>query len=215
MAPVLMAPFNGASINELNPSLIWEYPDETCRPDSYGIALSTTPDFSDTSLNGGTGNPSTRWGPGDPLTDCTTYYWRVTPYVGDTAGPVSGVFSFSVNMDGGACSPRTFITGKVWQDYCAISDGPLPDPLPFGCVATAGGSATGNGILDPGEPGIKNVIVAIGSGSCPSSNLGVTLTDTNGEHILHQCRCNAKRVHADSGWFHFPTRSSHGRYRLS
>jgi hypothetical protein len=181
VAPVLLSPFNGGTVNELNPSLIWDYPDDTCRPEGYRIELDTSPEFTNPDLNGGTGNPSTRWGPGDSLTECTTYYWRVTPMVESTVmGPTSETFSFSVNVGGGACTPSTFITGKIWEEYCAIPDGPLPSPLPFGCVATAGGGATGNGILDPGEPGIRDVIVRLGAGSCPSSDLGVVLTDTNG-----------------------------------
>ena len=184
VAPTLLEPYNGGSVTSNNPSLIWDYPG-SCRPDSYRIELDTSPDFTNTDLNGSTGgNPSTRWGPGESLGDCTTYYWRVTPVVGDTVGPTSETFTFSVNVGGSDCTPRTFITGTVWQEYCAIPDGPLPDPLPFGCVATSGGGATGNGFRDPGEPGISNVVVRIGSGSCPSANLGVTLTDSQGEFLF-------------------------------
>lgn len=183
VAPVLLAPFNGGTVNEVNPSLIWDYPDDTCAPEGYRIELDTSPEFTNPDLNGGTGNPSTRWGPGDSLTECTTYYWRVTPMVDSTVmGPTSETFSFSVNVGGGACTPRTFITGKVWEEYCAIPDGPMPSPLPFGCAAASGGGITGNGILDPGEPGIKDVIVRLGSGSCPSTNLGVVITGLGGDY---------------------------------
>lgn len=184
IAPTLLQPYNGASIAMNYPSLVWEYGDATCRPEGYVIELDTSPEFTSTALNGATGNPSTRWGPGTSLTECTTYYWRVKPVVGDTLGPASEVFSFSVNIGGSACTNRTFIEGNVWEEYCAIPDGPTPATPPIGCVLTEGGGVTGNGIWDPGEPGIANVMVRIGSGSCPSSNLGVTFTDQDGEYLF-------------------------------
>jgi len=64
------------------------------------VDLSTDSTFSDTSLSGGTGNPSTRWGPANPLANCTTYYWKITPINDTTLGPVSGVFSFTTQTPG-------------------------------------------------------------------------------------------------------------------
>lgn len=75
-------------------SLEWEYPISSCIPESYRIELSTEPDFIDTSLNGGTGNPSTRWGPGSPLDPATQYFWRVTAYADGTWGPPTITYSF-------------------------------------------------------------------------------------------------------------------------
>jgi hypothetical protein len=93
------------------PMLIWDYPDP-CVPQGYRIDLSTDSTFADTSLSGGTGNPSTRWFPGDDLTDCTTYYWRVAAINGTTLGPFSITRNFMVNVSG-ACLypfPATIIT---------------------------------------------------------------------------------------------------------
>jgi hypothetical protein len=99
VAPVLLEPANGAVITDIWPTLIWDYPDD-CAPQGYRIDLSTHSDFSDTSLSGGTGNPSTRWAAGDPLENCKKYYWKVTAYNGTTAGPTSTTFSFRIDTSG-------------------------------------------------------------------------------------------------------------------
>jgi hypothetical protein len=95
-APQLRAPEDNAVISdELAPSLIWEYPD-ACVPGGYRVDLSTSLDFDDSPLNGGTGTPSTRWGPGQPLIDCTRYYWRTAAITGVQLGPYSEVHTFRV-----------------------------------------------------------------------------------------------------------------------
>jgi len=105
-APTLLTPADGAIITEANaadtyygpqPLFTWEYPDP-CLPESYRINLSTDPSFTDTSLNGATGNPSTRWMVGDYLEDCTTYYWQVAPVTGTKVGPYSSTFDFYMNL---------------------------------------------------------------------------------------------------------------------
>jgi len=75
-------------------SLEWEWPISACIPESYRVELSTESDFSDTSLNGGTGSPGTRWGPGSPLDPATQYFWRITPFADGTWGPTSIAYSF-------------------------------------------------------------------------------------------------------------------------
>jgi hypothetical protein len=104
IAPYLLQPANGAVITELDPSLIWVYPD-ACLPQGYRVDLSTDATFADTSLSGGTGNPSTRWGPGDPLADCTVYFWKIAPINDTTLGPATGVFSFTTNVSGTCPTP--------------------------------------------------------------------------------------------------------------
>jgi hypothetical protein len=103
-APTLHDPFNGEMVNTLMPMLIWDYPDP-CVPQGYRIDLSTDSTFTDTSLSGGTGNPSTRWFPGEDLTDCSTYYWRVAPINGTTLGPFSITRNFMVNVSGACLYP--------------------------------------------------------------------------------------------------------------
>ena len=103
VAPTLLQPADGASFDETHDSLIWDYPQD-CSPQGYRIDLSTDATFADTSLSGGTGNPSTRWGPGSPLSNCQTYYWRVAGINDTTLGPFSPSRSF-VRDTGGACGP--------------------------------------------------------------------------------------------------------------
>jgi hypothetical protein len=103
-APTLLQPANNEVITDLNPTLIWQYPD-SCLPQGYRVDLSIYNDFADTSLSGGTGNPSTRWGPGEPLTDCMVYFWKIAPINNTTLGPVSGVFSFSTDINGSCATP--------------------------------------------------------------------------------------------------------------
>ena len=103
-APTLLQPANGAVLTNLDPSLIWQYLD-ACLPQGYRVDLSTDATFADTNLSGGTGNPSTRWGPAAPLADCAVYFWKVTPINDTTQGPASGVFSFTTNALGTCPSP--------------------------------------------------------------------------------------------------------------
>ncbi len=104
VAPALLQPVNYAIINNLNPTLIWQYPNP-CLPEGYRVDLSTDVTFADTSLSGGTGNPSTCWGPGEPLADCTVYFWKIAPINGTTLGPASGLFSFITDVNGTCPTP--------------------------------------------------------------------------------------------------------------
>ncbi len=103
-APTLLEPAAGAVITDLNPTLIWQYP-QPCLPQGYRIDLSVDATFADTSLAGGTGNPSTRWGPGQPLDDCTVYFWKVAPINDITLGPASGMFWFTTDVHGTCPTP--------------------------------------------------------------------------------------------------------------
>lgn len=187
-APNLNSPADGATLNTNNPTLSWSYPDLFCVPEGYRIDLSMDATFADTSLSGGTGNPSTSWGPGSPLSDCTQYYWRVAPINGTTLGPFSGSRSFIVDVTG-SCSmpsppPSASISGIVWHDLCAVPDGPLPSPLPAGCVATSTGGAVANGIREAGEPGIAGVQVDLHWGGCATPSVASVLTDASGSYTF-------------------------------
>lgn len=102
--PRLLEPVNGAIVNTLEPLLVWEYKDP-CIPEGYRVDLSTDPSFADTTLSGGTGNPSTRWLPGTDLTDCTWYYWRIAPINNTTLGPFSNTRSFMTDVSGSCVYP--------------------------------------------------------------------------------------------------------------
>ncbi len=90
----LVSPAYGGIFTRGYDSLEWEWPISACIPESYRVELSTESDFSDTSLNGGTGSPGTRWGPGSPLDPATQYFWRITPFADGTWGPTSIAYSF-------------------------------------------------------------------------------------------------------------------------
>ncbi|MGD0752314.1 MAG: hypothetical protein ABSA23_13020 [Anaerolineales bacterium] len=126
-APSLLQPANGAIINELDPSLIWQYPD-ACLPQGYRVDLSTDPTFADTSLSGGTGTPSTRWGPGNPLANCTVYYWKITPMNDTTLGPVSSVFSFTTQAPGICPKPVPVNQNPITVLGPPILEIPTPTP---------------------------------------------------------------------------------------
>lgn len=91
------------TISDIWPKFYWHYPSTTCLPEGYRIDVSTDASFSDTSLSGGTGNPSTVWTTAHALNDCTQYFWRVAGINGTTLGPYSGVKTFTINT-GGACA---------------------------------------------------------------------------------------------------------------
>jgi hypothetical protein len=187
LAPVLVAPPDGGSVSSLSPTLTWAYPDSSCNPEGYRIDLSVDEDFADTSLSGGTGDPSTNWGPGSDLENCQVYYWRVAGINDTTLGPFSEAHAFRVDL-GDACPPvapppSAAVGGIVWHDLCALPEGSLPSPLPAGCVAVPGG-AQANGIRETGEPGISGVEVRLHLGTCSDPVAATQLTGSFGEYIF-------------------------------
>lgn len=72
------------------------------------------------------------------------------------------------------------LSGAIWHDLCALPDGPLPNPLPTGCVPTGNGGAMANGTRDGDEPGISDVVVDLHSGDCNGTVLASISTDVNG-----------------------------------
>ena len=184
-APALLSPDNGAAVTDLSSSLIWQYPD-ACLPQGYTVNLSTDPTFADTSLNGGTGNPTTRWGPAHPLTDCTTYFWRIAPMNGTTLGPFSDVNSFHTNA-AGTCAPQASATiqGVLWYDQCSLplDTSPVPNPLPAGCIVDSYG-VDADGVHQPGEPFMTGITVNLGPGDCPVGGPLSTVTDASGAYAF-------------------------------
>jgi hypothetical protein len=72
------------------------------------------------------------------------------------------------------------VTGVVWHDACALPTGPMPNPLPAGCISDGFGSAVANGFQEPGEEGIAGVSVSLLDESCKSSVINSTFTDSQG-----------------------------------
>ncbi len=104
LAPNLQTPANAAVLTEDWPTLTWTYPDPACDPEGYRIDLSVDPTFADTSLSGGTGNPSTAWAAAHPLEDCQVYHWQVAAINDTTLGPFSESRWFRIDAES-ACLP--------------------------------------------------------------------------------------------------------------
>ena len=92
--PSLVSPIWGGIYDNDYDSLEWEWPLSTCIPESYRVEVSMDPDFIDTTYNGGTGNPSTRWGFGSTPPDATQFWWRISAYADGAYGPPSIAYSF-------------------------------------------------------------------------------------------------------------------------
>ncbi len=184
LAPELMSPADHSTVATQDPSLYWEYPGD-CVPAGYQLDFSADPTFATGNLGGtlSSSDPSSR--ASEILADCTRYYWRVAARStdGSVTSPVTETFTFRTNT--GDCEPDpdpliNGISGRVWEDLCSIPEiGPVPSPLPAGCVSSTSGPVA-DGIREPGEPGIANVMVRLGEGACPSTGLGVTFTDDSG-----------------------------------
>jgi VCBS repeat-containing protein len=73
------------------------------------------------------------------------------------------------------------IEGFVWHDLCVNGDaGGTP---PAGCIVDlASGVFRANGIAEPDEPGLANVEIRLGAGTCPSSNLKTFVTTPDGRY---------------------------------
>lgn len=75
------------------------------------------------------------------------------------------------------------IGGLVWHDLCKVPYETVTVP-PEGCVMLPGGGLVANGLLEAGEPGLAGVVVALGSGACPSAGLATANTDANGMYTF-------------------------------
>ena len=73
---------------------------------------------------------------------------------------------------------RFYVNGTVWHDLCKAVDGPVPTPIPSGCLFETGLGLFGNGIWDAGEPGIGGVLVRLDL-NCTYGGYEIT-TDPNG-----------------------------------
>ena len=116
--PSLVLPTFGGIFDRGYDSLEWEWPLSTCIPESYRVEVDTNPSFSDTTYNGGTGNPSTRWGFGSTPPAATQFWWRITPYSDGVYGPPSLAYMFWTDP---ACSAASLVT--------PIQESPLDDEV--------------------------------------------------------------------------------------
>ena len=99
-APTLIAPADGAVVDTTYPILEIDYGDPGCLPDGLFYNLQTDPAFAGTNLLGDFHHPWNRVTPGDPVTDCTLYYWYAAFIQDGGYGPDSEIRSFYVNESG-------------------------------------------------------------------------------------------------------------------
>ena len=173
-APIPLSPLNYWTIDDLGSLLLtWWYPEE-CLPDHYIVEMSPMLQFDGSPLNETTDGPNMYWAPTNTLEDCVRYFWRVRAVVDGHEGPLSQVYNFKVDLTGSCpVSGHGTIQGTVWEDQCAGPDvgTPIPDPLPLGCAYTAEDTLFTNQTYDPGEPGIPGLVVSLGLGACPISEI--------------------------------------------
>lgn len=92
--PTLVYPEGGGIFNRSYDSLEWEWPISSCIPESYRVEVSMDEDFVDTTYNGGTGTPGTRWGFGSTPPAATEFWWRISAYADGAYGLPSAVHKF-------------------------------------------------------------------------------------------------------------------------
>lgn len=107
-------------------------------------------------------------------------------YTVDVNG-VSDTFEFTVDnvpAEEPPVSPAlSSVGGLVWHDLCKVPYETVAVP-PEGCVMLPDGGLVANGLLEAGEPGLAGVVVALGSGACPSTGLATANTDANGMYTF-------------------------------
>ena len=122
------------TVPDLQPVLEWIFPG-SCQVGGFAVHISTEHDFSDTSLFGGTGNPSTRWTTAEALMPHTQYWWQVAAGEGTDFGEFS--------------TPRSFFTGPECSPFIGLGAPELISPADGEQVTD--GYATLHYV--PGEPG--------------------------------------------------------------
>jgi hypothetical protein len=99
LAPDPVEPIGG-SVHTVDPTYVWDYSDPNCTPEGYSLQVSENNTFTSLVTNLRDDNPIKAWIPGDLLTDCEWYYWRVAGIDGPDDGPWSDVASFRTNAYG-------------------------------------------------------------------------------------------------------------------
>jgi hypothetical protein len=123
-SPGLNSPLDFSVVGSLLPELSWNYPDPGCHPQGYRIDLSPDRDFADTSLSGGTGNPSTSWLPGSNLQPGKEYFWKVAAINDYTLGPASSYRRF---FTGPYCDPAGLAAPSlIWPANGEMVDTTMP-----------------------------------------------------------------------------------------
>jgi hypothetical protein len=196
-APILDKPEDGAFITPTewpyDYEFHWHYP-EGCLPTSYLYEFASDPNFQNILASGETQDHSQFVALAFP--DCTTIYWHVKAKNGPLEGAFSDTHSFSWIEDPN-CWMNHYpsddvgrIRGRVYLDLCSQTKTVLPvnQSLADGCIETLGFGITANGDIDyiygqenKPDPGLKNVVVDLGEGPCPSIGLAQSTTGKKGK----------------------------------
>ena len=179
-APVIKAPYDGEWLQTNSAyNFKWYYPGN-CLPDGYAYQFALDPQFTYPLNSGVTSGYEQHVNLSPNFPDCSTIYWRVAAKIGNSFGPYSAVNSFVkvVNPDCwqmNVVSPTmALIRGQIYLDECGWTGWPLalgPQTLPVGCEIKAGFGIVANGTKDASEPRLRDVVVDLGAGPCPSTGL--------------------------------------------
>jgi len=162
-----------------------------CVPEEFQYQVATDPGFNHIVLTGKTDFISTF--ALVPVPNCTHLYWRVRSAVGDSTSAWSEPYSFYYASDSycwllDSPSDAALIKGYVFEDKCTgtmtfESDSNAPVPP---CTSSQYG-IHGDGIWNFAanqEPGIKDVLVELGSSHCPDVGSDQFLTLDNGMYYF-------------------------------
>lgn len=195
LPPTLVSPVDGAVVDTLSPWLRYTAGAGSCIPDGYAIYLDTDPDFAGEEPYSSFNFPGTTFIP-DPLEDCTTYYWRVSPIQDDFILPWSDVWSFTTRTSV-ACG-LSQLQGEAFKEAaCRYGPGPGWEILGYFAIGErspiAGRDMSGRWYAtdNPDNPGQRCWV--------PSDSIRV-LGDESGMRILNPpLVCKASLNQADCG----------------
>jgi hypothetical protein len=125
----LVSPVDGAVVDSVAPWLHYTAGAGSCIPDGYAVYLDTDPEFAGEDPDSSYSFPATTFIP-DPLEDCTTYYWRVSPIQDEFVLPWSEVWSFTTRT-GPACGLSQLLGEAIKETACRFGPGPGWDILGY------------------------------------------------------------------------------------
>lgn len=182
-----LSPAMVSVVDTLNPTLEWSYPSTECAPAGYAITMWEGPVMTE-NIGGGTGDPSTSWGPGSPLEPGKQYRWTVAPINGTTLGPVSDTFIF---FTGPVCTDSSLTPPVMLEPADGASFNETADLLWWDY--TAGCTPTGYQVDVATDP-------SFASGLYPPGITDIPLTRVMlGDPPLVECETYYWRVAARNG----------------
>jgi hypothetical protein len=137
LPPTLVSPVDGAVVDTLTPWLHYTAGPGSCIPDGYAIYLDADADFAgEDPYSSFPTLPATTFMP-DPLEDCTTYYWRISPIQDDVILPWSEVWSFTTRTNV-LCGIGQLQGEAIKEAVCRYGPGPAWEILGYFSVGERG-----------------------------------------------------------------------------